>query len=242
MIMAAKTDIGKTRTENQDRYRVCQIDDLTAAVVVCDGMGGTHGGGIASEIASNAVYERICLSYRSGMEPRAIKAMLVSAVTAANSIVYDKSREDPENRGMGTTCVAALVHNGLVSVASVGDSRAYILDGKGIRQITSDHTVIQYLKAHGIIEDEDMKLHSMKNVITRAVGVEPTVDVDYFEFGAEPGSALLICTDGLTNYCSDDLMYTMTYKAPPEQAVSDLVNYANESGGKDNITVAVVSI
>lgn len=242
MIVAAKTDIGKMRTENQDRYRVSELSDDTAIAVVCDGMGGTHGGGLASEMASNVVYERLYLSYRADMEPRTVKNLLVSAVTAANTVVYDKSREDAENQGMGTTCVAALVHSGLVSVASVGDSRAYILDSSGIRQITNDHTVVEYLKAHGMIEDGEMKSHRMKNVITRAVGVEETIEVDYFEFAAEQGSVLLICTDGLTNYITDELMYTMTYKTAPEQAVTDLVNYANQSGGKDNITVALITI
>ena len=241
MIMTAKTDIGKARSENQDRFRICEINGKTAIAVVCDGMGGTKGGGVASEIASNAVYERLCLSYRDGMEPRAVKTMLVSSVTAANSIVYDRSRESDENRGMGTTCVAALVHSGLVSVASVGDSRAYILDGSGIRQITNDHTVVQYLKAHGMLDD-DAKASSMKNVITRAVGVEPTVDVDYFEFAAEQGSVLLICTDGLTNYCSDDFLYSKVYKAPLDSAAEELIEYANSCGGKDNITVALVLI
>ena len=242
MIVAAKTDIGKMRTENQDRYRVSELSDDTAIAVVCDGMGGTHGGGLASEMASNVVYERLYLSYRAEMEPRTVKNLMVSAVTAANTMVYDKSREDAENHGMGTTCVAALVHSGMVSVASVGDSRAYLLDGSGIRQITNDHTVVQYWKDHGMIDDGEMKSHRMKNVITRAVGVEETVDVDYFEFTAEQGSMLLICTDGLTNYITDELMYTMTYKTAPEQAVTDLVNYANQSGGKDNITVALISI
>ena len=242
MIVAAKTDIGKMRSENQDRYRVNQISDDTAIAVVCDGMGGTHGGGLASEMASNVVYERLYLSYREGMEPRTVKNLMVSAVTAANTVVYDKSREDAENHGMGTTCVAALVHSGAVSVASVGDSRAYILDSSGIRQITNDHTVVQYLKAHGIIDDGEMQSHRMKNVITRAVGVEEKIDVDYFELYAEKGSTLLICTDGLTNYITDELMYTMAYKTAPEQAVADLVNYANQGGGKDNITVALIMI
>lgn len=242
MIISAKTDIGKVRTENQDRFRISQINDNTGVAIVCDGMGGTRGGGLASDIASNAVYERLCLSYRDGMEPRAVKSMLITAINAANTIVYDKSQEDEENRGMGTTCVAALVHSGTVSVASVGDSRAYILDESGIRQITNDHTVVQYLKSHGMITDDDAKINPMKNVITRAVGVEPTVEVDYFEFYASPGSELLICTDGLTNYCTDEILYAKAYKAPPEEAASELINYANSHGGNDNITVALVSI
>lgn len=242
MILSAKTDIGKVRSENQDRYRICELDDFSATAVVCDGMGGTNGGGIASDIASDAVYDRICLSYRDGMEPRAIKSMLISAVTAANTVVYDRSCNDEENRGMGTTCVAALVHRGLVCVASVGDSRAYILDESGISQITNDHTVVQYLKSRGMLDEAEANISRMKNVITRAVGVEPEVEVDYFEFEAARGSVLLICTDGLTNYCTDELIYSMAYKTAPEQAASALIDYANECGGKDNITVALIAL
>lgn len=242
MIVTAKSDIGKMRSENQDRYRVCELSDDTAVAVVCDGMGGAQSGGLASEIASNAVYDRLCLSFRSEMEPKSVKNLLVSAVSAANAIIFDKSHEEPENEGMGTTCVAALIHSGSIFVASVGDSRAYILDPSGIRQITTDHTVVQYLKSHGMKLADDEESQMMRNVITRAVGVEERVEVDYFEFEAERGSILLICTDGLTNYISDELIYEMTYKTAPETAVQELVNYANQSGGKDNITVALVSI
>ncbi len=242
MIIVGKTDIGKLRTENQDRFRICGIDDSTGIAVVCDGMGGTNGGGVASEIASNAVYERLCISYREGMEPRAVKSMLISAVTAANTLVYDRGSEDESCRGMGTTCVAALVHENSVSIASVGDSRAYILDSAGIRQITSDHTVVQYLKEHGMIDEEEAKHNSMKNVITRAVGVEPAVDVDYFELSAEKGSVILICTDGLTNYCADDFLYSKIYKSPPEKTAAELIEYANSCGGKDNITAVMIVI
>lgn len=242
MIIAGKTDIGKARSENQDRYRICEIDDSTAVIVVCDGMGGTYGGGVASDIASNAVYERLCLSYRDGMEPRSIKTLLISAVTAANALVYDKALEDEQYRGMGTTCVAALVHKRELFVANVGDSRAYILDGLGIRQITQDHTVVQYLRSHGMLDENDEKITDMKNVITRAVGVEPNVEVDYFELAAEEGSVLLICTDGLTNYCSDEFIYTSVFGRNLEEAASELINHCNKSGGKDNITVALVNI
>ncbi len=242
MIISAKTDIGKSRSENQDRFRICELDDNTGIAIVCDGMGGTNGGGIASEIASNAVYERLCLSYRDGMEPRAIKSMLVSAITAANTIVFDKSSEEDENRGMGTTCVAALVHRELCCVASVGDSRAYLLSEDGIRQITSDHTVVEFLKARGMIDEKEAKQHAMRNVITRAVGVEPTVEVDYFEFEAAHGSVLLICTDGLSNYCPNEIIYSTAYKSPPEEAAAELIDYANSHGGKDNITVAMIVI
>lgn len=239
LILAAKSDIGKIREENQDRFRIRQISDNAAILVVCDGMGGTHGGGVASEVAINAVFDRLILSYREDMEPRTVKNLLISSVTAANSMVYLKSCEEPKNQGMGTTCVAAIVSHGTVSIASVGDSRAYILDGSGIRQITHDHTVVEMLREKGMIDESELKTHRMKNVITRAVGVEETVEVDFFEISAEEGSMLLICTDGLSGYCENDMIYRLSYRAMPEQACTELINYANRQGGRDNITTAI---
>lgn len=242
MFAFGKTDIGKQRSENQDRFRICLPDDCTVYAVVCDGIGGALGGGLASDMASNAVYERIQLSYRSDMEPKSVKTLLLSAVSAANSIVYNKSSEDSRNEGMGTTCVAAVLHKDVCYIASVGDSRAYLLDETGISQITKDHTVVEYLHSHGMISEEEMKIHKMKNVITKAVGVDKDIEPDYFEINVKPGSYILICTDGLTNYLSDELIYSIIYKQPLEQAVTEMINKANALGGKDNITAVLISV
>ncbi len=242
MFAAGKTDIGKLRSENQDKFRICAIDDETVFSVVCDGMGGAASGGLASEMTSNAVYERVQLSYRGDMEPKSVKSLLISAVEAANAIVYNKAIEDPTNAGMGTTCVAALVHKNLLSITSVGDSRAYLMDDKGIRQITSDHTVVEYLFSNGMISEDEMKNHKMKNVITRAVGVDKTVEPDYFEVDLTGGEYILICTDGLTNYLTDEQIYGTAYKQPIEHAVNELIAAANSRGGKDNITAVLISV
>ncbi|MCD8345042.1 MAG: Stp1/IreP family PP2C-type Ser/Thr phosphatase [Oscillospiraceae bacterium] len=242
MFAIGKTDIGKLRLENQDKFRVCVIDDDTVFAVVCDGMGGAASGGLASEMTSNAVYERIRLSYRTDMEPKSVKSLLVSAVEAANAIVYNKSIEDKSNAGMGTTCVTALVHKNLLSITSVGDSRAYLIDKTGIIQITNDHTAVEMLHARGIISEMEMKTHKMKNVITRAVGVDKTVEPDYFEVDLNGGEYVLICTDGLTNLVTDEDIYAMVYKQPIEHAVNELINTANAHGGKDNITAVLISV
>lgn len=241
MFVFGKTDIGKVREENQDKYRTNFLDDNTIFAVVCDGMGGAASGGLASEITANAIYDRVALSFRKGMEPKSIKSMLESAVAAANALVFQKSTEEPKNNGMGTTCVAAMIHNGLGCIVSVGDSRAYRISDSGIFQITTDHNMAEYLRSKGISEDEE-KLSKVKNVITRAVGVDETVELDYFELGVEPGEYILICTDGLTNYLSDELIYTTVYKQPLERSVNSLVDKANALGGKDNITVVLISI
>lgn len=242
MFAVGKTDIGKSREENQDKYRISVPDSDTVFAVVCDGMGGAQSGGLASEITSNCIYERIQLSYRKDMEPKNVKSMLISSVMAANTIVYNKSLEDEKCAGMGTTCVAAILHSDLCCIASVGDSRAYYLDGGGIYQITRDHTMVQYLHSQGVISEDEMKVHKMKNIITRAVGVDAEVDPDYFEINVEKGSYVLICTDGLTNYLSDDTIYAIVYKRPLEQAVTELVEKANSCGGKDNITAVLIAV
>lgn len=242
MFLAGKTDIGKLRDENQDRFRISMLTDDSAFAVVCDGMGGAAAGGVASDITANAVYERVTLTFRQEMEPKSIKSLLVTSVSTANTLVYNKSREDSMCEGMGTTCVAAIVHNGVCSIASVGDSRAYLLNESGISQITFDHTMVEYLHSKGLIDEDGAQYHKMKNVITRAVGVEPEVEADYFEIDVCAGEYLLICTDGLTNYLSDELIYNTAYRQPIEQTVAELVDMANSKGGKDNITAVLIAV
>lgn len=242
MFVTGKTDIGKFREENQDRYRVSMLDDDTILAIVCDGMGGAASGGLASDMAAGAVYERVQLSYRPDMEPRSIKSLLLSAVAAANTLVFNKANENPENHGMGTTCVAAIIHKDLLSVVNVGDSRAYILNEAGITQVTVDHTMVEYLRSKGIIDESEMKIHAMRNVITRAVGVDENVEADYFELEVHPGDYILICTDGLTGYMSNELIYGTAYRKPLATAVSDLIDRVNSINGKDNITAVLAAI
>ncbi|MCD7785796.1 MAG: Stp1/IreP family PP2C-type Ser/Thr phosphatase [Oscillospiraceae bacterium] len=242
MFAAGKTDIGKLREENQDKFRICAIDDETVFAVVCDGMGGAASGGLASEMTSNAIYERVHLSYRADMEPKSVKSLLITSVEAANAIVYNKSLEDEENAGMGTTCVAALVHKNLLSITSVGDSRAYLMDKYGITQITNDHTIVEYLYSNGMISEDEMRNHKMKNVITRAVGVDKAVETDYFEIDLNGGEYILVCTDGLTNYLTNEQIYEISYRQPIEHAVNELIDAANSRGGKDNITAVLISV
>lgn len=242
IFVIGKTDIGKFRDENQDRFRITMIGDNTAFAVVCDGMGGAKSGGLAASVASDIVYERISLSYREDMESKSIKSLLISAFSAANSVVHDRSINEVENSGMGTTCVATLVNNGKAYIASVGDSRAYLLNNDSIKQITNDHTVVEYLHSKGIIDEDEMKSHRMKNLITRAVGIDVNVDVDYFEIDVTHGDVLLVCTDGLTNYCSDEFIYSVVYKKQLEQSLCELIDHSNMRGGKDNITAVLISV
>ena len=241
MYLAYKTDVGMTREENQDNVMAGFIDENIAVAVVCDGMGGALSGGVASEVAVKNIYKRITDNYRSDMRPNSIRNLMLTAVHAANTIVHEKSKEDIDKNGMGTTCVAALVDGRHCYVVSVGDSRAYLLKENSVEQITTDHTYVQMLFEEGLITKEEQKNHKMRNVITRALGVEPDVEVDYFEFDVDESFTVLLCSDGLSNYCSEELMYQTVFGQNLEQAVDKLVDNANEQGGKDNITVALIA-
>lgn len=240
MFVVAKSDVGMTRKENQDRFCVKIIDDETVAAVVCDGMGGAQSGGVASEIAANTVFDRLTLNYRNDADDNSIRNTLITSLTTANTLVYEKAKEDEDKKGMGTTCVGALINKDKAYIASVGDSRAYLLDENGIEQITNDHTIVEILYEQGKIEKDDKNKHEMSHIITKAIGTEPDIDPDYFEVELKKNSIILICSDGLTNYCSDELIYSYVYNKELEQSLNDLINYAKDKGGKDNITVAII--
>ncbi|MBQ8884520.1 MAG: Stp1/IreP family PP2C-type Ser/Thr phosphatase [Oscillospiraceae bacterium] len=240
MLVEGRTHIGPVRKENQDDFRIKIFDDKTALAIVCDGMGGASSGKEASGMAVNTIYDRITSGYKSKMEVNSIKNLLLTAVNASNSIVYTESVKDMQKNGMGTTCVAAIVKNDVACIASVGDSRAYVINSTGISQITNDHTYVEMLYEQGKITKEQINQHKMRHVITKAIGTESDIDVDYFEIDLEKDSVLLLCTDGLTGYCSNELIFNFVYQKELSQAADELIDYVNTHGGKDNITVVMI--
>ncbi len=241
MYLSYNSDIGSVRAENQDKICAGFLLDNVSLAVVCDGMGGAASGSVASELAATEIYRRISSGYREGMKPTVVRHLLETAVNAANSIVYEKSCEDIEKNGMGTTCVVALVIDKCAHILNVGDSRAYLMNDGGITQITEDHTYVNMLYKHGEITLEEMENHRMKNIITRAVGVEAKIETDYFELEQEGNFAIFLCTDGLTAYCHPQIIYDSVYNKNLDQGVSDLIDYCNACGGKDNISAAVIA-
>ena len=228
MFIASDTDIGKKRSENQDRVHAEFLADNVAVAVVCDGMGGASSGGVASQLAIDAVVKRIKENFRKDMKPNSIRNLMLTSVHYANTIVYGKSKEDIDKNGMGTTCVAALVVDKTVYMVSVGDSRGYLLTKDGIAQITTDHTYVEMLYRSGQITKEEAKNHHMRNVITKAVGVESDVEVDYFELEENDNFAVLLCSDGLTNYCTDNMIYETVFGNNLDEAIKQLIAFANE--------------
>lgn len=241
MKIVAKTDIGLVRTSNQDSYAAGELPGSVAWAVVCDGMGGAAGGNFASSMAVKLISERISSSYRQGMSGISIKNMLTSAILAANISVYEKGQEDAELTGMGTTVVVAIVADESVYVAHVGDSRAYILSDGKLNQLTKDHSFVQEMVDSGKLTPDEAKDDPRKNYITRALGVNSDVRVDFCQEYLSGDEIIILCTDGLTNYVAAEEIYEITSDGNFFEYAERLVNRANSNGGGDNVTVVTVS-
>lgn len=234
------TDIGLRREENQDAVR-CEYFGHNVLAVVCDGMGGERAGKEASEIAINEFFQRFSAGYTESLGDEGIRKLLIASVSAANSVIYTRARLDFKNFGMGTTCVAAFVKKNTAFIINVGDSRAYLISDNGLSQITTDHNVSTLLFEQGKISEEEMENHPQRHMLVRAVGVEKTVLADTFILDYEDKISLLLCSDGLSGYCSDNEVYDVIVDAPFDSVAEELINLALSKGGRDNITVAVIS-
>lgn len=241
MRIVAKTDKGHVRDSNQDAYAVGEFSDEVVWAVVCDGMGGAAGGNIASALAVKVISDKINVSYREQMRDSSIKNMLDSALNAANVEVFDMAESKHELKGMGTTVVCAIVKDGQAYIAHAGDSRAYILKNGEIFQITTDHSMVQDLLDKGKITSEQALNHPNKNIITRAVGVDENIEIDFNQIDLDDDTTLLLCTDGLSNYVSNEEILELTGDGKHYAFADRLVNKANENGGGDNITAVVIS-
>ncbi len=241
MRIVAKTDTGLVRTSNQDSYAAGELPGAVAWAVVCDGMGGAAGGNFASSTAVKLISERISASYRSGMSGISIKNMLTSAIIAANISVYDMSVENEDLNGMGTTVVVAIIADETVYIAHVGDSRAYILSDGKLNQLTKDHSFVQEMVDSGRLTPDEAREDPRKNLITRALGVNEDIRVDFCQEYISDNEVLILCTDGLTNYVSSDEISRLTKDNKFYEYAERLVNRANHNGGGDNITVVTMS-
>ena len=241
MNIAAKTDVGLVRSSNQDGFQAGLLNDGTVAwAVVCDGMGGASGGNIASQTALESMVEDIQNNFRTDMSANSLMLLLKTAVFNANTKVYEKAKGNPALSGMGTTVVAAILRDESLYLAHVGDSRAYLINSDKIRQVTKDHSVVQNMIEQGRLSEKQARSHPDKNIITRALGVEDKVDVDYTELDLEPGDRLLLCTDGLTNMVEDKEIFSLFRKHTGDSLAEELIGQANLNGGNDNSTVVII--
>ena len=235
------SDKGMTRKTNQDDFLICsKKHNKKVYIALCDGMGGVTGGEIASAIAIKTFEKRVEAAGDKTLKHSQCSAFLYDIVNEANENIYGSALNDPALLGMGTTFVAAVCDENKITVANVGDSRAYLIDSEGIRQITKDHSLVNELLEHGEISRREANIHPKKNVITRALGVEKKVECDIFDMNVKSGQYLLICSDGLTNEVSDpELHFEVCNADSIESACNSLVSIANTRGGHDNITVII---
>ncbi|MCR5546313.1 MAG: Stp1/IreP family PP2C-type Ser/Thr phosphatase [Lachnospiraceae bacterium] len=238
MIFYAITNTGRIRLNNQDYVFASDADTgaLSNLFIVADGMGGHQAGEYASETAVRTVLEEI--RSKNILEP--IPA-IDSAIKFANKKIYNEAQADASKAGMGTTFVAATVFDEHLYIANVGDSRLYVVEDEGLRQVTRDHSVVEELVRNGGLTREAARKHVDKHKITRAVGAEKNVKIDFFDVPIEDVHQILMCTDGLTNMLSDEeIEEILLSDQKVKQKAEQLVEKANENGGKDNITVVVI--
>lgn len=236
MIGYGDTHIGQRRSINQDYifYSDTPIGNLPNLYIVADGMGGHKAGDKASSYAVHSFVEKI----RNGEKEQPL-LLMKEAIEAVNEELYALAASRPEYEGMGTTFVAASVLEEELCVMNIGDSRLYVLQ-KELKQITYDHSLVEELVRSGQLTKEEARNHPRKNVITRALGVEPKVNADFFEVEMEEVDMILLCSDGLTNMVTEETIeYVLRNANDMEKAAEVLIGLANDNGGLDNISVVM---
>ena len=237
------TDPGCVRSQNQDTYHIEQLDRSSVLCVVCDGMGGAKSGNVASSLAAEVFVQEIKRSYSSLMDREKCDQMLRSAAKLANFTLYDQAQQFEEFEGMGTTLVAALVRGKKTTILNVGDSRAYGINAEGIGQLTTDHSVVQMMVERGELTPETAKNYPGKNLITRAVGTEPTVMCDIIHTDVAKGDVLLLCSDGLSNMMDDqEILFEVVHGGELEFCCQRLLEIAKNRGAPDNVTSVLIKI
>jgi protein phosphatase len=251
IVSAGRTDPGNVRPNNEDALLV---DDEHRLYAVADGIGGHVGGEVASRLAIDALSELLrhetvrhterTPAHAASDETDSTKrqAALLRAVLHANAVIRESVKQDPALTGMGTTLTALALQGSSALIAHIGDSRAYLLRNGTCRQVTSDHAVVaEYVRA-GLLTAEQARKHPLRNVITRALGMDEQVQVDRDLLTVRSGDTFLLCTDGLTELVDDEELTRALLDQSPAAAVDHLIGLAKTRGGRDNITVVVIRV
>jgi serine/threonine protein phosphatase PrpC len=241
--VAQLTDVGRKREHNEDNmaYVIPKDPQVMAnkgsLFIVADGMGGHAAGEVASEIAVDTISN---VYYQDDSDDVAVS--LLRAIRRANASIHQRAAENMLRTGMGTTCVAAVLRGNMAYIANVGDSRAYLLRGSQVKQVSQDHSWVAEQVRAGLLTDDQARTHAQRNVITRCLGTQAEVDIDVFHEGLNEGDSLVLCTDGLSGLVSDEELLRIVDQFVPQESVYHLVERANENGGPDNITAIVVRV
>ncbi len=236
VLMFAVSDVGCVREKNEDSVH---IDPERGLAVLADGMGGHRAGDVASRLAVETIINQLQQAAH-GHDPQ---QLLQTALTEANRAVYQASRENAEQFGMGTTAVAVLVEQDRAHIAHVGDSRAYLLRDAKLLQKTEDHSYLARIEHLGLEAQDLIQDSAMAKMLVRAIGIEAEVSIDRCEIATEPGDCLLLCSDGLTDMlCDDEILEILTASDISDATAASLVHSANRKGGPDNISVILICV
>ena len=252
LVVGHRTDVGQERALNEDSLLALDLAAVfrststpVSLFAVADGMGGHQAGDVASKLAIQVIARRalndVFPPVATGESLPAADQWLTGSVLAANRSVYDHRKA--AGTDMGTTLVMALIVGDVVTIANVGDSRAYLLKKSGIAQITTDHSLVERLVATGQITPQEAAVHPQRNIIYRVLGDKPQVESDLFEQTLAPGEAVLLCSDGLSGLVTDERIWRIWHTSTsPQDACDRLVEAANQAGGEDNITAVIVEV
>lgn len=236
----AKTDVGKARDMNQDYYYISPESEELKLYILADGMGGYKGGEVASKLATISAKNYIESNFSNIIkEKEEIQNLIKNAMEYANMVVYEKSKEDEELDGMGTTLEVCLIYNNKVYIGHVGDSRIYRIRNDIMRKLTNDHSYVEKLVKDGTITKEEAVNHPKKNMLTKALGCTVFVEPDVTVKGFIKDDIILMCSDGLTNMIKEEEIYNII-KEDYKLAAQRLIEKANENGGYDNITAIII--
>ncbi len=240
------TDVGMVREHNEDSFLV---DNEASLYIVCDGVGGRNAGEVASQMGVDLIRDHFTknLGQDSGFIGDVANSLnkatnrLGSAIRLANQVVHESAKSKPTLQGMGSTVVAAYFEDNTLSLAHAGDSRAYLIRDGEITQLTEDHSLVNEQLRSGLITKEQARLSEIKNIITRALGPEPEVNVELAEHELESGDAVLLCSDGLSNMVPDEMLLSTLVEANRiDKACVQLIQIAKDNGGDDNITAVII--
>ncbi len=232
------TDVGLRRKINQDSIFASEtaVGHLPNLFLVADGMGGHNAGDFASKFAIRTIKDAI----EKSREKNPVR-LITKAVDKANQGLLTEAKEHEELFGMGTTAVIATIIDGYAYVANIGDSRLYLLDETGLSQITKDHSLVEEMVRIGELSEEEARNHPDKHIITRALGASETVSPDFFDFRVPADALILMCSDGLTNMVDEArIEEILTEDVPLKDKCEQLIEAANENGGKDNIAIILI--
>ena len=246
---ASLTDPGRVRDHNED---CIEARPEIGLYVLADGMGGYNAGEVASGMATSLIADGLMERWEPAQvtrlnrdEAKALSEKLIrEQVARANSAVFTTSQNNPECAGMGTTLVVCHFYDNFLSVAHIGDSRLYRLRGETMEQVTRDHSLLQEQLDSGLITPEEAKLSQNKNLVTRALGIDPAVDTELHIYDTEPEDIYLLCSDGLSDMVEDEeiRLTLLTLKTNPSLTVQQLVQAANDNGGRDNISAMLIRV